>query len=57
MHAERAPFIGIVLALVFVAVETASLIAYAPAPVAGSEAGGVGKPDPAPSVKRTTRCR
>ena len=32
MQAERAPFVGIVLALVIVAVETVGLIAYARAP-------------------------
>ena len=57
MHAERAPFIGIVLALAFVAVETVGLIAYAPAPVADSAA-SVGKPDPLHGFKRIkVRCR
>jgi hypothetical protein len=58
MHAERAPFIGIVLALVFVAVETVGLIAYAPAPVASSAAASEGKPGPVQSFKRIkVRCR
>ena len=38
MHAERTPFVGIVLALMFVAVETVALIAYAPAPDATTAA-------------------
>ena len=42
MHAERSPFVGIVLALVFVAVETVGLLAYASAPTA---AAGVSKPE------------
>ena len=32
MQAERAPFVGIVLALMIVAIETMGLIAYARAP-------------------------
>ncbi|HEY5951017.1 MAG TPA: hypothetical protein VIV40_36245 [Kofleriaceae bacterium] len=32
MQAERAPFVGIALAILFVAVETVGLIAYAAAP-------------------------
>ena len=57
MHAERTPFIGIVLALVFVAVETVGLIAYAAAPAA-STAASVSKPDSMKQFKRVkVRCR
>ena len=43
MQAERAPFVGIVLALMIVAVETVSLIAYvrAPEPQASASVGNV----------------
>jgi hypothetical protein len=57
MHAERTPFVGIVLALVFVAVETVGLVVYAPAPPADSVA-SVGKPDSMQHFKRVkVRCR
>ena len=58
MQAERAPFVGIVLALLFVAVETVGLLAYVrtSAPPVAS----VGKEQTwsAPPVKLTKRgCR
>jgi hypothetical protein len=57
MLAERAPFVGIVLALLFVAVETVGLIVYAPVPEA-STAASVAKPDPTHGYKRIkVRCR
>lgn len=57
MLAERAPFVGIVLALLFVAAETVALIAYAPVPEQAAAA-SVGKPDPTHGYKRIkVRCR
>jgi hypothetical protein len=57
MHAERSPFVGIVLAVVFVVVETVGLIAYAPVH-AGKTAAAVGKPDSMQHFKRVkVRCR
>ena len=58
MQAERAPFVGIVLALLIVAAETAGLVAYvrAPQPAAAS----VGNPPTQsyPAFKRLKiRCR
>jgi len=59
MQAERAPFVGIVLALVIVAVETVGLIAYARAPEPQASA-SVGKAQTGeqPTFKRIkVRCR
>jgi hypothetical protein len=57
MHAERTPFVGIVLALVFVAVETVGLLAYTSAP-ATTPAAAVSKPDSLQHFKRVkVRCR
>lgn len=56
MLAERAPFVGIVLALLFVAVETVGLVAIAQ-PTKASAA-SVSKPDPTHGYKRIkVRCR
>ena len=57
MHAERSPFVGIVLALVFVAAETIGLLAYASAPQP-TPAASVSKPDSLQHFKRVkVRCR
>jgi hypothetical protein len=56
MLAERAPFVGIVLALLFVVVETVGLVAIAqPAKAPSAQ---VSKPDPMHGYQRIkVRCR
>ncbi len=56
MLAERAPFVGIVLALLCVAVETVGLVVIARP--AKAPAASVSKPDPTHGFKRlVVRCR
>ncbi len=56
MLAERAPFVGIVLALLFVAVETVGLVVIAQP--AKASAASVPKPDPTHGYKPIkVRCR
>jgi hypothetical protein len=58
MQAERAPFVGIVLALLFVAVETVGLLAYARTSAPPVASLGKAQTWSAPPVKLSKpRCR
>ena len=58
MQAERAPFVGIVLALVFVAAETVGLLAYAHTSAPPAHSVAKAQTSQAPAVKLTKRgCR